>query len=379
MMDKVRKIAVIFVVCVMYACDGGIIYNVSETLSDMPVIEVYIDEDEYYTLLQNKTTKYDAPIKIFYNGQAGTGFIRSSGGGSRLHPRWSYRIELNNDFKVEGLRLFSLSSQSLDPTMIRTTVVSRLYLLRGIAVFKSKHVFLKINNRDRGLYLILERIDEEFFNRRNIPVYELYKATLDSDLSFDAPNHPRFTYEKELPEDNNYTHLFNYINAIDTSNIIDIEQNLCDYMDIDDYIQYHAISSITNNIDAFKNNYYFYRRSATAPYRFLPWDFDRSFGAVNEVGLAGENTLFNKLSRNELMRNKYETEIKYLLENYFREDIIFPIIDSTAKHIRQAYNLDPFLGGGGYNLDFQVNELKNLISGRIEFYTGQINNRWDLH
>ncbi len=372
MMDKIRKIAVVLVLCVLHACDGDIIYNASETFSEMPVIELYIDDDEYFNLLQNKTTKSDAPVKIFYNGQAGTGFIRSSGGGSRLHPRWSYRVELNDDFKVEGLNLFTLSSQSLDPSMIRTTVVSHIYALRGIAVFQSKHVFLKINNRDRGLYLILERIDQEFFNRRNIPVYELYKATLDSDLSFDAPNHPRYAYEKEIPEDNNYTHLFNYINAIDTSSISNIEQNLREYMDIDGYIQYHAISSMTNNIDAFKNNYYFYRISATAPYRFLPWDFDRSFGAVDEVGPAGENTLFNKLSRSESMRNKYMKELRYLLDNYFREDIIFPIIDSTAKYIREAYGLDPFLGAGGYNLDYQVSELKNIISGRIELYTGQI-------
>ena len=69
-MDTIKKIAVVFVICVMYACENDIIYNASETFSEMPVIEVYIDDDEYLNLLRNKTTKSDAPVKIFYNGQA---------------------------------------------------------------------------------------------------------------------------------------------------------------------------------------------------------------------------------------------------------------------------------------------------------------------
>ncbi len=370
--DKIRILTVISLFIAVSACDDLVMYNRSEILSDMPIIEVFVDEDEYYNMLQNKTTRTEAPVKIIYNGKTSTGFIRSSGGGSRLHPRWSYRVELKCEFEVEGLNTFSLSSQSLDPTMIHTTIVSRLYSLRGIPVFRNKHVFLKINNQDMGLYLIIERINEEFFRIRNIPTYEIYKAGLDSDFSFDAPEHPRFTYEKKVPGDNNYTHLFNYINAIDTCGIVNIEQSLGKYMDIDSYIQYHAISSITNNNDAFKNNYYLQRSTVTAPYKFFPWDFDRSFDPVHDIGLAGENTLFDKLSQNQTIREKYVTELQFNLDNYFREDIIFPIIDSTAMHIKQAYNLDPFLGSGGHNLEYQVNELKQFITERIEFFRGYI-------
>ncbi len=373
-MAKISNLTVLILFFTVSACDDSVLYNGSELLSEMPVMEVFVDDDEYYNLLQNKTTNTEAPAKIIYKGKTSTGFIRSSGGGSRLHPRWSYLVDLNNNFKVEELNTFSLSSQSLDPTMIHTSIVSRLYAFRGIPVFRNKHVFLKINNQDNGLYLIIERIDEEFFWIRNIPTYEIYKAVLGADLSFDSQDHPRFTYEKKVPEDNNYAHLFNYINAIDTCSIANIEKCLGKYMDIDNYIQYHAISSIINNTDAFKNNYYLHRSTATAPYTFFPWDFDRSFDPVHDIGSGGENTIFNKLSQNQRIKEKYVLELQFNLDHYFREDIIFPIIDSTAMHIKQAYNLDPFLGGGGYNLDFQVNELKKFISNRIEFFRGNINN-----
>jgi hypothetical protein len=233
-------------------------------------------------------------------------------------------------------------------------------------------VFLKINNRDKGLYLIIERIDEQFFLARNIPVYEIYKAGLDADFSFESLQHPRFAYEKNLPEDNNYTHLFNFINALDTGRVSTIDQNLAEYLDIDRWITYHAISSITNNGDAFNNNYYLQRRTGAAPYRFIPWDFDRAFNPQHNVGLAGQNTLFDKLILNPRIRDKYVAEIELLLQNYLREDVIFPVIDSTAAHIEAAYNLDPFLGAGGYNLDYQVNQLKELISKQIIFFRENI-------
>jgi spore coat protein H len=370
-MDKIRYHCCTVILFIAFACSDQVIYNPSETLSDMPIIEVFIDEDEYYNLLSSKTTDTEVPLKILYQGKTSSGVIRSSGGGSRLHPRWNYRVKLNTDFMIEALSQFSLSSQSLDPTMIHTTIVSQLFSLRGIPIFKNRHVFLKINNRDEGLYLLIERIDESFFEKRAIPVYEYYKANLDSDFSFDALTHPFFTYEKKLPEDNNYDYLFKFFNALDTCKVDNIEKSLGFYLNIDDYLIYHAISSITNNNDAFQNNYYLYRQNSVAPYHFIPWDFDRAFDLERNVGISGKNKLFDKLYQNQHVKEKYLTEVQFILNNYFREDIIFPIIDSTVVHIKNAYNIDPFLGGGK-NLDSRVNELKEFISNRIIFLKGEM-------
>jgi len=256
--------------------------------------------------------------------------------------------------------------------MIHTTIVSHLYKQRGFPVFQSKHVFLKINNKDKGLFMIMERIDENFLSKRDIPIFEMYKALLGGDLMFDPGRHPQFTYEKKLPEDDNYFYLFEFINALDTCQVSKIEQSLAKYVNIDNYLQYHAISSIINNNDAFQNNYYLYRQTAIMPYNFIPWDFDRAFESFPQAGLAGANTLFNKLIKNQYIRDKYKAEIHYLLDNSFREDVLFPIIDSTAAYIEKAYNLDPFLGAGAYNLNTQVNHLKKTISDRIIFFRENI-------
>ena len=367
-------VTILLTLLIITGCDNAVIYNGSEMLDNMPRFEVFIDNDENYYLLQDKATKSDVPVKIVYEGEQITGFIRSSGGGSRLHPRWGYRVKLNEGFEIENLSSFSLSSRTLDPTMIHTTIVSHIYRQRGFPVFRSKHVFLKINNQDKGLFMIMERIDENFLSKRNIPIFEMYKALFGGDLSFNPEQHPQFTYEKKLPEDDNYFYLFEFINALDTCQVSKIEQSLAKYVNIDNYLQYHAISSIINNNDAFQNNYYLYRQTAITPYNFIPWDFDRAFESHQQAGLAGKNTLFNKISKNQNIRDKYKAEINYLLDNSFREDVLFPIIDSTAAYIEKAYNLDPYLGAGGYNLNTQVNQLKESISNRISFYMENIDN-----
>jgi hypothetical protein len=83
------------------------------------------------------------------------------------------------------------------------------------------------------------------------------------------------------------------------------------------------------------------------------------------VGIAGKNSLFKKLYQDPGIKQKYLSEIQYNLDHIFREDLIFPVIDSTAAHIKEAYNIDPFLGGGAYNIEYQVSELKEYISNRI--------------
>ena len=214
---------------------------------------------------------------------------------------------------------------------------------------------------------MVERIDESFYVNRGLSVYEYYKANLDSDFSFDALTHPLFSYEKKLPEDSNYDHLFEFFNALDTCQVDKIETSLGRYLNISNYLIYHAISSITNNNDAFQNNYYIYRSSSKAPYQFIPWDFDRAFDPEVNVGIAGNNKLFNKLFQNQSVREKYLIEVDFNLENYFTEEVVFTIIDSAASHIREAYYIDPFLGGGGHNFEYQIDKLKDFISARIVY------------
>ena len=101
---------------------------------------------------------------IFFKEKALHGSLRPSGAGSRYFPRWSYRVELNENEFIENINIFNLSAQVHDPTMLHTTLVAELYRQAGFYVFDNFPVFVKINNEDKGLSQFIELVNEDFFS-----------------------------------------------------------------------------------------------------------------------------------------------------------------------------------------------------------------------
>jgi len=334
-------------------------------------MDIQIDEDDYGSLLSNRSNNLEVPCKIFYQSKNFIGLIRAQGAGSRYLPKWAYKISLTDGKQIEGLTEFNLSAQVYDPTMVNTTVASRIYKKLGFPVFKNKHIFLKINNRDQGLYPIIERIEKPFFSKRSLPVTELFKLGFDSRFTLTDTYNPQFYFSKEIPDDDNYNSLLEFSNALDTCSNTKIESSLSKWIDIDNYITYHATTSIINNFDAFRNNFFLYRPEKDNPFEIIPWDFDKCFYREDHVKIFGENEIILKLFKDETYITTYKEKVKYLLGTLFTENFIFPIIDSTANLIRDSYKIDPYLGGI-YNFDEEIAELKTFISKRRQYLLNNI-------
>jgi spore coat protein H len=358
----------------MIGCDKDGLFNLSDELTFVPNLEFYVDHDSYLEMLANRTQNYAIPANIFFKNKALYGTIRPSGAGSRYFPRWSYRVELNDQEYIEDYNRFNLSTQVNDPTMLHTTLVSELYRQAGFYVFDNFHVFVKINNSDQGLYQFIELINEEFFEKNNIPVYELYKGGFESKFSFEGTYNPQFHFDKKIPDDDNYSNLYNLIHAVDTSNTNKIFTSLGKWLDLDNYIKYHALTTLINNPDAFENNFFIMKETTNSPYKFLPWDFDRCFERENNVGLYGKNAIIRKLFENESTFNLYKAELENMLNTIFTNENVSLILDAHINKIREAYNIDPYLGDGMYDFDEEIQDLKFYISDRRDFFFEQLPN-----
>ena len=60
------------------------------------------------------------------------------------------------------------------------------------------------------------------------------------------------------------------------------------------------------------------------------------------------------------------------MNQLIKDDVLFSIIDSTASHIREGYELDTFLGNGRFNLDDEVEQFKSFISERKDYLRNNI-------
>jgi spore coat protein H len=334
---------------------------------EVPLLAGYINEDDYLSLLDSRFTNVRVPIELGYRGERRQGTIEAAGAGTRYYPQWSYRIRLDDAGVIEGeLNDFNVSAQVTDRSLMRNALASELFRLAGFPVFTATYSRLAINGRDHGLHLIIERIDTGFFHRRGIPVEELVKVGFGSSFSFNVPNNPVRTFEKRIPEDNNLNNLVDLIHALDTIPDDRIVQDLPRYLNYDQYLLYHAISSVIKGPDNFRNNFYFYKTEPAGAYQILPWDFDLTFNSRADIGFYGDNEIIWKLLRNDSCFARYKAILQNVVENLFTEDRLFPIIDSLSTHVSTAYSISPYHGGIGYSLQEEGEKLKQFIRERRE-------------
>jgi len=359
----------------LIGCENSVTNSPSSDLTQLPILDVRISPENKQTMLSNKTINTEFPAQIVYKNRMFDGWLRPSGARSRTFPRWSYRVRLpeteNIEKKIEGQFVFNLSAQVHDPTMVYTTIVTHLYKQAGFPTFKSKHAFLRLNKQDQGLYPMLEKIDQEFFDQRNLDVAELYKSGSQIRFTFDEEFHPKLSFDKKVPNDDTYESIVELFNAIDTSAVSKIETSLSNFLDVDQYLDYHAITTLINNTDAFQNNFFLWKEKAGGPLKFVPWDFDLSFNRKKHVGLYGKNELIKKLLLNENMFELYKSKLHDYANTIFTEENIFPVIDSTAAVIKKGFEIDPYLGGI-YDLDEEISDLKMFISNRRQFIIAEL-------
>ena len=344
--------------------------NPANDIKSIYLFDAYIRQENLSNLLSNKLADYSAPIKIFVDDKEFKGTTEAQGSGSRYLPKWSFEIELDEG-RIRSLNNFNLSAQVGDPSMLRTTLASYIYKEMGFEVFDSDFAFLKINGMNKGLYYIIERIEEDFFKRRGMPVFEVIKTLFDAKFTFNNGTNLYEFFEKEINENENLFHFENFIYALDTIKPENIYPDLGKFLDLNSYLKYHAVSTIIAAKDGFRNNIIFYKKNPESPYEIIPWDFDATFNPSFKETFYGNNEIIKKLLLNNTCNLIYSYYYTFCIENIFTESNLFPLIDETVKKIKSGYELDPYLGEAGYNLDIEADKLKSFISERREILPGK--------
>jgi spore coat protein H len=368
-----RVTAIILVIILITGCSDRELVQPSDLLSEIPVLAINLTLDDLLTLRANRTTNTEVAVKISWNNEVFDGTIRATGAGSRYHPKWSFKVNLADGQYIEGLNEFNLSAQVFDPTMVYTNLALHIFRQLGLPSFNSKHVFLKINGEDSGLYPMIERIEEPFFISRSIKYYEMYKVAFGARFTYIKDVFLPRNFDKQIPDDGDYGSLSQFIHAIDTCRNEHIPSSLGKFLNIGEYVRYHAATTLMNNVDALENNFCLYSQVPDGEFKIIPWDFDGTFNRSKTAGLAGDNDIIRKLFKHEITFQQYKDELIFQAENVFTGENLFPVIDSVYSVIKEAYNLDPYLGDGRYNIDSEFEDLKLYIAQRRQYILDNIN------
>ncbi len=352
-------------------CDLASDHNPAFSLSTLPRVDMVADSRDLANLYSNRFTDLAIPVTIYYGNAKYSGRLEAAGAGSRFFPKFSFRVHLEGR-PIEDLAEFNLSAQVNDRIMMHTILSVFLYEQAGFPVFRTGDVFVTMNGRNLGLYVKNERVEQAFFAARAMPVYELYKVEFGSRFSLNGGNNVAETFDKEIPDDENYGSLVEFIRALDTVRVDRLFDELAEFLDIGQYLRYHAVSTIRNDPDSYTNNFFLYRSAPDAPFRVIPWDFDKTFFRDYDLGLYGENDIILKLLQNDSCATLYRNFMRTYLEDVFTEQRLFPMIDSLAVLIQDYHPLDPYLSYHDFSVE--INDTKSFITRRRNTLLELLNN-----
>ncbi|MCW5552190.1 MAG: CotH kinase family protein [Verrucomicrobiae bacterium] len=224
--------------------------------------------------------------------------VRYKGNGTFLSSRESLKRSLKLDLNqfVKGQKLAGMSQLNLhnsvrDPSGMNESIAYRLFREGGVPAPRTAYakVYVTVPGKhDRqyfGLYNLVEDVGsafaEEHFAAKKGAILKPVTPSVFSDLGDDWKNYNQ-TYDpkSELTEEQ-IRRVIDFSKFTSTASESDFAARVGDYIDLDTFARYMAITAWLTDLDGILGpgqNYYLYLHPKTQTFLFIPWDQDQPFG-----------------------------------------------------------------------------------------------------
>eukprot|EP00833_Pecoramyces_ruminatium_P010723 jgi/Orpsp1_1/1184755/evm.model.c7180000090871.1 len=274
-----------------------------------------------------------------------------------------YNIIIKGDHKsLHGTKSFSLKSDPVDFSMMRSKLSSVILQKSGLISIEVGYTELYVNEKYMGFWVVSDIIDDDWIRRKfnNInEVKTLYICDEDTFIRLDDG-----TAKTKCINANydyiNYTEPFN--NFIDQVNMAKTKKDLEKIIDVENFIKYMAwewlVGSYDHILSFYCHNFFWYQQP-NGKWVYIPFDFGESTFGSNQ-----RNKYYKKL---KLKKNKI---IDFAYISFKDFELNHPIIkilihddDTSFRNmlgdiISKIYNPDTLL--------IYIDKIKNLISPYVK-------------
>ena len=306
--------------------------------SDWAKLKSAFQENTYY------------PADVTWNGITVRNVgIRSRGLGSRSSTKPGLRVDFDRYASGQqflGLKSFVLDNLTQDATGVKETVTMRFYARLGIPAPRETHTRLYVNGEYAGLYGLVESVDKTMMGRvfgsigdnvQNDGYLFEYNYVLGSPWRFGYEGPVLTPYKIRFDIKTNETHaesvvwgpIEELVRLTNDTSAGGFEQAISGRLDLPAFVRYIATQNFVADFDGFNgydgmNNFYIYRKEASAQHVLIAWDEDNAFLQPDYPILMriDENVLTNKL----LSLSTYKTQ-------YF--NVMLEAADSATEWLRQ--------------------------------------------
>ncbi len=349
--------------------------------------------------------------------------VRLKGNSSYGHPgnKKSFKIDFNkyvNGQNYDGLKKLNFSNGFKDPSLIREKIFFDLCQDAEVAAPRANFANVYFNDILWGFYTVIEQIDDQFLDWKILDDDgNLFKAgsnfgggpggggDAEADLKYYGPDQADYEDRYELKSnesENDWTDLIAFTDFINNSSNEDFENNINDHLELQEYLRSAALDNLFSNLDSYTNsarNYYIYHNLTSDKWEWIKWDGNESFGSYGGGPGLGDMTtlalnyhsnnrpLLENIFESELLYAQYESEMCFLLTNFFNPNYMHPHIDDIKSIVQASvyadenkmYSDDDFdtiidsnISGGGGPGGNTTYGLKPFISQKHDYATGQL-------
>ncbi len=359
----------------------------------LPIVDFFSEEAIPYDHKMDIEWRFKGS-QTHWNGK---GKMRRRGGLSASYPKHSYTLKLKKNTQIGNFpsgNEWIFNANFIDKTFMRHKVCYDLFRQmnkRNIAP-QSAYVHLYLNEEYRGLYVLMERLNEDRLQLdiesetaviyKDPPIFtttETFKAFL-----IDSLNQWQQNYPTEL-DDKREKHISDFraflLNSTDEQ-FFDFNQGIEQWIDLDSVTDWLLLLLFTNNSDGLLKNFFLYKKNQEDTYHIAIWDYDYSFGRDGD----GEKNMFERMIKPQrnilfkrLMQNaKFLDRLKHrwseLRNNQvFSQTNLFKLIDdnhqtieASIPHNRSIWKDEHKIYYDADNYTQELQLMKTFISQRLE-------------
>lgn len=310
-------------------------------------VELSITSENLGRLNSNVFARLEVPAKLKIEGTKFDVEVRYSGQTSINQTKKSVTVEFSDDQRFRGHRSYVLSAQSGDPTGLNPIFGFYAFAQAGLVVPDIEPAVFYVNGEYRGLYFLIEPIDDDFFVLRRQRLGSLYEAKqANAHFSFANGYDVRLGFENKGERPGYFGDLEKMILVLDESTPEELPSKIEPLLDVENYLRYLAVSVLFHNSDGYINNFRLHRNNPEDKFAFVPWDLDHLMDIhPTRSTIFGANELSEKLLRVAAYRQRYRDILLELMDGELRVEVVEVKLDETAAKIAGALASDRLLGG----------------------------------
>ena len=292
------------------------------------------------TLQERPFTYFDADVTVDGVAMKGVRVRKKGFIGSLDAERPSLKVRFSKGHPVEGIDRLTLNNNKQDRSLISQYLGYRLYAAAGLPAPRCGFARVTVNGRYLGVYSNVEAIRKPFLKRSfGDDSGALFEGTV---ADFIPDRLQRLELKNAAATRAGMEPLAKLLARPET----DLEA-LAELVDIDSFMKFWAMESLTGFWDGYannQNNYFVYQNPADARLVFIPWGLDDAFTDVMPIppyrlkikSVHGNAALPVRLYAHPKTRALYRKTLEEFMQDIWKEEELAAELDRLEDLLKDS-------------------------------------------